>query len=450
MNRSLLPLFIASLPLCSFAAPISFREEIAPVLLEHCQACHGPSDQRGGYRVDTIDLLSRNEDPSSPVLSPNHPEKSALYQLLISTESAERMPKKAPQLPSPIIEKVRQWIAEGARFDTDERHAPLVELVPPKRYPAAPENYAAPFPVTALAFTPDGKRLLVSGLREIIVRDSSSGELLQRISNIPTRTFDILIHPDGSSFLTAGGSPGESGEIRQYDLASGTFIRQLAASTDAFLDVEISPDGNSLVAAGADHSLSIIDMRTGRKSHRLNAHADAVTGLAISADGKRFASVGLDRIAKVHDVSTGKLVNTYREHQAPLFAVGFLPGDELITAGKDKSVHGWKVADVKKTRDITGLGDVFKSALGEDSIYLGGASGKVSQANTEKLSVQRSYDGLTDWINSLAVHPSSHSLAAGSHDGKVMVWSTEDGTARFSIHAQPVSQTAKTNAAKAR
>jgi WD40 repeat protein len=450
MNRSILHLLIASLPLCSFAAPISFREEIAPVLLEHCQACHGPSEQRGGYRVDTIDFLSRNEDPNSPVLSPNHPEKSSIFQLLISTESDERMPKKAPQLPSSLTEKVRRWIAEGAHFDTDDRQSPLVELVPPKRYPAAPEIYTAPFPVTALAFTPDGKRLLVSGLREILLRDSSSGKLLQRITNVPARTFDILIHPDGSSFLTAGGSPGESGEIRQYDLASGKFIRQLAASTDAFLDVEISPDGNSLIAAGADHSLSIIDMRTGRKSHRLNAHADAVTGLAMSPDGKRFASVGLDRIAKVHDVSTGKLVNTYREHQAALFAVGFLPGDELITAGRDKSVHGWKAADVKKTREIAGIGDVFKSVLGADSIYLGGASGKVSEASSEKLSLKRSYEGLQDWINSLAAHPLSHSLAAGSHDGKVMVWSTDDGTARFSIHAQPVSQTAETNAAKLR
>ena len=58
--------------LCVFAArggsaiaapsPLSFRAQIAPILLQQCQTCHGAAEQKGGYRLDTFDFLSRNEE----------------------------------------------------------------------------------------------------------------------------------------------------------------------------------------------------------------------------------------------------------------------------------------------------------------------------------------------------------------------------------------------------
>ncbi|MCA9268871.1 MAG: hypothetical protein KDA41_10395, partial [Planctomycetales bacterium] len=34
--------------------PVSFRRDVAPLLLAKCQACHGPRKAEGGYRVDTF------------------------------------------------------------------------------------------------------------------------------------------------------------------------------------------------------------------------------------------------------------------------------------------------------------------------------------------------------------------------------------------------------------
>jgi WD40 repeat protein len=441
-SRLAFPVFLATFalpPTAVEAAPVSFRNEIAPVLIEHCQTCHGPAEQRGGYRLDTFDFLSRNEDPATPVLTPRNPEKSSLFHLLTASDADERMPKKAPPLAAAMQEKIRQWIAEGALFDGDDRNAPIVEIVPPKTHPPAPTAYRAPLPVSAIAFSPDGKKILVGGLREILVRDAASGKLLQRIENASPRTFDIVLHPDGASFITAGGTPGESGEVRQFDLASGRFMRQLAAASDVFLDLEITPDGKTLVLAGADHSLSLLEMTSARRTHRLNAHADAVTGLAMSADGKRFASVGLDRIAKVYDTETGKLMNTYREHQSGLFSIRFLSPDELLTAGRDKSLHAWKQADVKKGRELGGLGDIFRTAYDGTFIYVGGSSGKVVQASADKLAVQRTFEGLSDWVGAIAIHRDSETLAAGSHDGTLVTWSTKDGSLRFKQPAHGTS-----------
>ena len=431
---------VALLPFAGAQAAVSFRSEIAPILLDHCQTCHGPTEQRGGYRLDTFEFLGRNEDPSDPVLTAGNPDKSSLFHRLVTEDADERMPKKAPALPEALALKIKQWIAEGAPFDGEDRAAPMVELVPPKTHPPAPETYAAPVPVTALAFSPDGSELLVGGLREICVHDPATGQIRRRIGNVPARTMDIALHPDGRSFVTAGGTPGESGEIRQYDLASGKFLRRLASAADAFLDTEFTPDGKSLLVAGSDHSLSLVEVATGKKTHRLAAHSDAVTGLAMRPDGKQFASVGLDRIVKIFDTETAKLKSTYRDHQSGLYAVGFLPNDEVFSAGKDKSAHVWSQSDTKKKRELSGQGDLLRAVVVEGSVFAGGASGKVLRVPVEKMSVTRTYEGLSDWIYAIAYDPASKRVAAGSYDGTVAVWDAESGALLAQFPGVPAAQ----------
>ena len=44
------------------AAEISFRRDLAPVLVQKCQICHGAKKAKGGYRVDTFERLLRAGD----------------------------------------------------------------------------------------------------------------------------------------------------------------------------------------------------------------------------------------------------------------------------------------------------------------------------------------------------------------------------------------------------
>ncbi len=41
------------------ALPVSFRSEIAPLLLAQCQGCHGAEKAKGDYRVDSYTELMR-------------------------------------------------------------------------------------------------------------------------------------------------------------------------------------------------------------------------------------------------------------------------------------------------------------------------------------------------------------------------------------------------------
>src|SRR5687767_2497982 len=75
-----------------------FKDEIAPLLVQHCLKCHEPENIKGGYRVDTIEQLFKpGKSKDSPIV-PGKPEESKLYQLLVTSDDDDRMPQKAPAL----------------------------------------------------------------------------------------------------------------------------------------------------------------------------------------------------------------------------------------------------------------------------------------------------------------------------------------------------------------
>lgn len=435
--------FVAFVSACTGSAKdvpasVSFRAQIAPIFLEQCQTCHGAAEQKGGYRLDTFDFLSRNEDPSDPVLVPGIPDKSRLYMSLVAAEADERMPQKAPPLPAAQAELVKRWIAEGAVFDGGERTAALVEMVPARTHAAAPGIYAQPIPITAVAFSPDGSEVFAGGVREVTVWNPETGALVRRIGNVAPRSYDMAFAPDGGTLAVAGGAPGEYGELRLFDPKTGAMRSQILSSADAILDVEFSPSGELVACASADHSVSIFETASGYRRWRLPVHSDAVTAVAFSPDGTRIASVGLDRGAKVFDVETGKLAGIYREHQAPLYAVAFSPdGTRILSAGRDKAVHQWSIADGKKQGELSGRGDLLKLVVSGGQAYLAGSGGNLVQTAVSDLKVSRTLEGPRDWIYSLAIHPATQRIAAGSYDGTVTVWSLVEGRVVSRFCASP-------------
>lgn len=88
-----------------------FEREIRPVLADHCQACHGPKEAKGGLRLTSRrDLLKGGK--SGPAIEIGKPAASLLLKALDYT-GAVKMPPSG-KLPSAQIAKMRQWLAMGA------------------------------------------------------------------------------------------------------------------------------------------------------------------------------------------------------------------------------------------------------------------------------------------------------------------------------------------------
>lgn len=91
-----------------------FREKIAPVLAEHCHACHaaGAKTLRGGLRLDSVGGMLQGGD-SGPAVVPGNPAESLILQAL-RHEDGMAMPPKKPKLSDAVIADFEAWIVAGA------------------------------------------------------------------------------------------------------------------------------------------------------------------------------------------------------------------------------------------------------------------------------------------------------------------------------------------------
>ena len=86
-------------------------------------------------------------------------------------------------LPKEKIALIEQWIKEGAKLDAgiDAKADLLARAAHPLEAAAAAGRLHVPVTVTALAFTPDNKKLVVGGHHELTVWDAATGKLEKRI-----------------------------------------------------------------------------------------------------------------------------------------------------------------------------------------------------------------------------------------------------------------------------
>ena len=83
------------------------------------------------------------------------------------------------------IAVIQRWVDLGAKLDAGaSSSAPLIQIMPKLPQPPAPSVYHVAWPVTALAFNPDGLLLASSGYHEVLLWKTADHSLAQRITNV--------------------------------------------------------------------------------------------------------------------------------------------------------------------------------------------------------------------------------------------------------------------------
>ena len=420
--------------------PVSFVNQVVPLLREHCVGCHGPSTAEGGYRLDSYERLLQAGDSGEAGIVAHRPEAGESYRRITTDEPSARMPLDADPLPAESIAVLRRWIEEGAVFDGDTPDASLVSLMPAVEHPAAPEHYAAPLPLIAIAFSTDGERLLVGGYHEITIWDVGEGTLQQRIGQVARQTHAIAWHPSGEQFAVAGGDPGRLGEVRIFS-AEGDLLRVAASADDVIHDAAYSPEGERLAVAGPDGAVRIFDTASGDLAGEITGHLDWITAVAWSPDGSKIATGSRDKTAKVFDVASGRLLASYNRHDAAVRGVLFHPtGEEVYSAGDNGRWDRWKIENAERVRDMHLGAPAFKLVAANDRFLVPSTNNRVYVMKAAESDRIRELHGAEEQpFLSVAVHQASDRVAAGSRRGTVSVWNFSDGQRTAEFAAVPVA-----------
>ncbi len=223
--------------------------------------------------------------------------------------------------------------------------------------------------IEAVAFSPDGRRMISGGSYQIKEWDVRTGKELANITHATffdrNQPYAIAISPDrrrafvkGVGFVslwdiedgeriwvrggnTGGGEgglfnhsaafsqngkyilSGEGDILVLRDATSGKAVRTFTdEATTARIDaVAFSPDGRYALSGAADGNIRLWDIQTGEKLRTLTGHSDEVASLVFSSDG-RYVLSGGDASTRLWDASSG-------EELATMIAFG--DGEWLVT-----------------------------------------------------------------------------------------------------------------------
>lgn len=106
----------ALLPAAAGAEPVSFTDSIRPLLEKRCLQCHNPDQALGGLDLSTRKAALKGGTHGRSI-QPGSPPNSLVIQH-VDGSRAPRMPLGGV-LPPKEIELLSQWIAEGAKYDSE-------------------------------------------------------------------------------------------------------------------------------------------------------------------------------------------------------------------------------------------------------------------------------------------------------------------------------------------
>jgi dipeptidyl aminopeptidase/acylaminoacyl peptidase len=426
------------------AKPVSFMQDVAPIMVENCIACHNPRKSESKYVMTTFAQLAKGGQQGEGItLEPGAPDESRFVELM-RLDGNPRMPFKQDPLPQEKLALVERWVAEGAKYDGNSPTEDWTILLRKIQQVTIPAAYPVTMPITALQFNREGTAIAASGYHEITFWKTADGALDRRLTGVAERVYDIAYSPDGKWLATASGDPGVYGVARLWIAepgGGGKPVRELAETQDVVFAVAFSPDSKKIATAGADRAIRVFEVDTGKLLTQIEDHADWIFGIAFSPDGKRLASASRDKTSKVFDLEKKESVATFPGHAQPVYTVSFTPdGKGVATGGEDNRIRIWNPDnDGKAIREIGGFGgSVFKLRYSPDGKNLLAVAGdKIVHIFDAKGGSERKLQGHNDWVYALAVSSDSKTVASGSWDGEVKLWNLADGKLLKTIVAAP-------------
>ncbi|WP_405889489.1 hypothetical protein OG427_02875 [Streptomyces sp. NBC_00133] len=301
-------------------------------------------------------------------------------------------------------------------------------------------------PVWSIRFSPDG-HTLASASRDGTVRLWNLADparpvpLGEALTGHDGHVYSVAFSPDGRTLASASSDK----TVRLWNLSDPARPKPLGnplrGHTDLATYVAFSPDGRTLASTSQDKTVRLWNLTDPAHPRTLGepiiGHTDGVWSAAFSPDGRTLATASNDISVRLWNVTDPDHVEQLGErltgHAAPVSSVAFTSdGHTLVSGGSDNQVRLWNVTDPAHPKHISapaGFAGPVTSALFNRNgkrLYVASEDKTVrlldSSDSTAPLRMGKPLVGHLAGVQSLDLSPDENTLASGSYDFTVRLW----------------------------
>ena len=402
--------------------PPNYEKQIVPILKKYCFDCHSGAEAESKFRMDSYSRLLKGGKKGKAIL-PGDAAKSRLLAMVKGKKKPFMPPEDNPKPTAKAIQLIEAWIKAGAKSN-----GPIPGIML-ENIPHIPVRNPPRKPITAIAFSSNGRFLASASFRTVTVFSAATQKKIVELRGIDGNVNDIGFSRDCQLFYAVGGEPGLQGEIVIWNTQNWQKKRTFKGHDDSIYAAAMNPDGKLLATGSYDKSILIWNLATGKVVTTIEGHQGAVFDLAFHPQGKMLASSSDDSTVKLWDVKSGHRIDTLGQPEKAQYALAFHPsGKFLVAGGADNRIRVWRIG--VKIRE--GSSPLLFSKFAHDKPILDLAfspQGKVLYSSGEDRAL-KAWDAKTfspieviarldDWSNAISLSSDGKKLSAGLMNGQL-------------------------------
>ncbi|WP_373545430.1 NB-ARC domain-containing protein [Chamaesiphon sp.] len=296
-------------------------------------------------------------------------------------------------------------------------------------------------PVSAIAFSPDGRQLVSSSFDKTIkLWDTNSGKCVKTLLGHRNRIWTVAFHPNGTHIASGG----DDNHTKIWDLERERCIKTIVGHTNAILSVKLSPDRSYLASGNEDTTIKIWSIDREEIVQTLREHTNRIWSVNFSPDGRLLASGSADYTIKLWDWQVGNCLKTLRGHNSWVWRVIFSPdGRTLASTSYDQTVKIWDVDTGACLNTLQGHGSpVIYADFSPDGELLVSCdfAGIIKLWNLRSGEYYRDIGEHSNSVWSATFSTDGQWLVSASYDETIKIWSVETGAClqTFVGHRGPI------------